>query len=121
MKAYWEAQRDVDPSTDPKWLSLLVELKTEGKVIGHVISTQKEGKVQGLRLLIVETLDENLMSLGKALISTDTVNARIEDIVLLCSSSSARMTSMTKDVCTDNAIVGIVETISSAKADWYKR
>lgn len=92
-----------------------------GKVIGQVISTQKTGKIRGLRLLIVETLDENLKTSGKILTSTDTVNARVEDIVLLCSSSSARMTSMTKDVCTDNTIVGIVEIISSDRNDWYKR
>ena len=36
VKTYWEAQRDVGPATDPKWLSLVVELKAEGKVIGHV-------------------------------------------------------------------------------------
>lgn len=36
VKKYWEAQRDVDPSTDPQWFSLVVELKAEGKVIGHV-------------------------------------------------------------------------------------
>lgn len=35
-KDYWESQRDVDPGTDPKWLSLVVELKAEGRVIGHV-------------------------------------------------------------------------------------
>jgi RimJ/RimL family protein N-acetyltransferase len=36
VKEYWEAQRDVDPSADPKWFSLVVELKAEGKVIGQV-------------------------------------------------------------------------------------
>ncbi len=36
VKEYWEAQRDVDPSTDPQWFSLVVELKAERKVIGHV-------------------------------------------------------------------------------------
>jgi ethanolamine utilization protein EutN len=92
-----------------------------GKVIGQVISTRKEGKIQGLRLLIVETLDENLKASGKILTSTDTVNARIDDIVLLCSSSSARMTAMTTGVCTDNTIVGIVEVISAGKKDWFKR
>ncbi len=36
IRKYWEAQRDIDPSTDPKWFSLLVELKANGKAIGHV-------------------------------------------------------------------------------------
>jgi RimJ/RimL family protein N-acetyltransferase len=36
VKEYWESQRDVDPRTDPKWFALVVELKAEEKVIGHV-------------------------------------------------------------------------------------
>jgi RimJ/RimL family protein N-acetyltransferase len=36
VKEYWQAQRNVDPSADPEWLSLVVELKAEEKVIGHV-------------------------------------------------------------------------------------
>jgi RimJ/RimL family protein N-acetyltransferase len=36
VKAYWEAQRAVDPGTDPGWFSLVVELKAEGKAIGQV-------------------------------------------------------------------------------------
>ncbi|MFC1569258.1 EutN/CcmL family microcompartment protein [bacterium] len=92
-----------------------------GKVIGQVVSTHKEGNLHGLRLLIVDQLDENLKPVGKAITSTDTVNARMDDIVLICSSSSARMTDKTQGVCTDNAIVGIVEVVSSEKKDWYKR
>jgi RimJ/RimL family protein N-acetyltransferase len=36
VKEYWEAQQQIDPGTDPKWFSLVVALKGEGKVIGHV-------------------------------------------------------------------------------------
>lgn len=92
-----------------------------GQVIGQVVSTHKQGNVHGLRLFIVQQLDENLKPAGKTIISIDTVNARVDDIVLLCSSSSARMTEMTKGAAADNAIVGIVETISSSKKDRYKR
>jgi len=45
VKKYWEAQRNVDPGTDPKWFSLVIELKAEKKVIGHVgIGFIKTGK-----------------------------------------------------------------------------
>ncbi|MBN2103364.1 EutN/CcmL family microcompartment protein [bacterium] len=91
------------------------------KVIGQVVSTRKEGKLEGLRLLIVDQLDEKLKPTGKTITSTDTVNARLDDIVLVCSSSSARMTSKTKGTSTDNSIVGIVETVSGKKRDWFKR
>jgi RimJ/RimL family protein N-acetyltransferase len=36
VKEYWEAQRDIDLSTDPEWFSLVVELRAEGKIIGQV-------------------------------------------------------------------------------------
>jgi RimJ/RimL family protein N-acetyltransferase len=45
VEKYWESQRDIDPCNDPKWFSLVVELKTEGKVIGHVgIGVVKTGE-----------------------------------------------------------------------------
>lgn len=36
VKSYWEAQRAGESAHDPKWLSLVVELKAAEKVIGHV-------------------------------------------------------------------------------------
>jgi len=36
ISAYWEPMRSVDPFGDPQWLSLLIELKTEQKVVGNV-------------------------------------------------------------------------------------
>jgi RimJ/RimL family protein N-acetyltransferase len=36
IKTYWEAQRALDIRADPKWFSLVVELKAEGKAIGQV-------------------------------------------------------------------------------------
>ena len=50
VKKYWEAQKDVDPSTYPPWFSLVVELKSERRVIGHVGIgfTKAEGHRQGM-------------------------------------------------------------------------
>ena len=36
IEAYWEPMRSVDPFSDPQWLSLLIELKGERKVVGNV-------------------------------------------------------------------------------------
>jgi RimJ/RimL family protein N-acetyltransferase len=45
VRKYWETQRDIDPSKDPKWFSLVIELKEEGKVIGHAgIGVVKTGE-----------------------------------------------------------------------------
>lgn len=92
-----------------------------GKVIGQVVATRKEGKVHGLKIQVVRYLDETMKETSKTAACVDTVQAGPGDIVLLCSSSSARMTAMTKGVCTDNAIVGIVDTITSGGKYLYQK
>lgn len=92
-----------------------------GKIIGKVISTRKEGNVNSLKILLVAYLDENLVETGKTVACIDTVNAGEGDIVLLCSASSARETKITKNACTDNSIVGIVDAISVGKKYLYKK
>ncbi len=92
-----------------------------GRVIGKVVSTRKEGNVDGLRILVVQYLDERLTDTGKTAACIDTVNSGDGDVVLLCSSSSARLTSTTRNVCTDNTIVGIVDAVSSGKKNVYKK
>jgi microcompartment protein CcmK/EutM len=92
-----------------------------GKVIGRVVSTRKEGNVEGLPILVVSYLDETLSDTGKTAACIDTVNAGDGDVVLLCASSSARMTSRTTNVATDNTIVGIVDSVSAGSTYLYRK
>jgi ethanolamine utilization protein EutN len=92
-----------------------------GKVIGKVVSTKKEGNVEGLPILVVSYLDESMADTGKSAACIDTVNAGEGDVVLLCSSSSARMTLKTTDVATDNTIVGIVDSVSAGSKFLYSK
>ncbi len=92
-----------------------------GKVIGNVVSTRKEGNLGGLKIMIVTYLDENLTDTKKTAACIDTVNAGDGDIVLLCSSSSARITRMTKNSAVDNIIVAIIDYISSGNKYLYKK
>lgn len=92
-----------------------------GKVIGNVVSSSKSDRMEGLRLLVVRCLNEALKPLPKCIVCTDTANARPGDVVLTCGSSSARATAVTRDVCTDSIIVGIVDIISAGKKDFYRK
>ena len=92
-----------------------------GKVIGTVVSVRKEPNLDGLKLLVINYMNEEMKLTGKTAVCTDTVSAGPGDVVLLCSSSSARMTSKTVDVCTDNTIVGIVDSISSSGETIYHK
>ena len=91
------------------------------KVIGKVVSTRKEGNVEGLPILVVSYLDESLSDTGKTAACVDTVNAGDGDVVILCASSSARMTSRTTNVATDNTIVGIVDSVSAESKFIYNK
>lgn len=90
-----------------------------GKVIGNVVSTRKEGNLHGY--LIVSHLDENFLDTNKTEACIDTVSAGSGDIVLLCSSSSARITKTTKYSAIDKSIVGIVDSVSSGNDYLYSK
>jgi microcompartment protein CcmK/EutM len=92
-----------------------------GKVIGNIVSTRKEGNLNGLKIMVVSYLDENFSDTNKITACIDTVNAGGGDIVLLCSSSSARLTRLTKHSAIDNTIVGIIDSISSGNNYLYNK
>ncbi len=91
------------------------------EVIGQVIATRKEGRTHGLKIMVVRYLDEAMQATKKTAACIDTVSAGRGDIVLLCSSSSARMTKMTKGVCTDNTIVGIIDSVTAPGKIIYEK
>ena len=91
-----------------------------GKVIGKAISSRKEGNLDGRKILVVRYLDKNLDETNITAACIDTVNAGEGEVVILCSSSSARFTEVTRGVATDSAIVGIVDSISFGNKILYK-
>lgn len=92
-----------------------------GRIIGTVVATRKVENVKALKLLVVRYLNEKMEDTDSTAVCVDTVTAGVGDIVLLCSSSSARLTKLTHNVCTDNTIVGIVDSVSSYNKFIYKK
>jgi ethanolamine utilization protein EutN len=92
-----------------------------GIVIGNVVATRKTGAMDGRKILVVRYLNDDLTETGTTHACVDTVNAGTDDIVMLCASSSARLTAITKGVATDCAIVGIVDSVSSGAHRVYDR
>lgn len=92
-----------------------------GKVIGKVISNQREGRLDDLKISVVRFLDADMKETNKTVACIDTLNADDGEVVLVCSSSSARKTKQTENTATDCAIVGIVETISQGKGYAYNK
>jgi len=91
-----------------------------GLIIGTVVASRKTGNTAGRKLLVARILTDEMAATGTTLACADTVGAGEGDVVLLCGSSSARLTSATKGVAIDMAVVGIVDSISSARGDVYR-
>ena len=92
-----------------------------GRVIGKVISNCREGKLDDLKISVVRYLDADMNDTKKSVACIDTVNAGDGEVVLVCSSSSARITKITENTATDCAIVGIVDSISKGKGYCYNK
>jgi ethanolamine utilization protein EutN len=83
-----------------------------GKVIGNVVSTRKDERLVGSKLLLVQPGLPEGESQGVPLVAVDTVDAGVGETVLVVSGSSARMATGLKDHPVDAAIIGIVDTVN---------
>src|SRR5579862_1944609 len=84
------------------------------KVIGNVVSTQKNAKFQGMKLLLVQpyiSKEGALQISGSTVVAVDSVGAGVGECVLFTQGSSARLTPATKDAPVDAVIVGIVDAV----------
>jgi microcompartment protein CcmK/EutM len=80
-------------------------------VIGTTVSTMKDEKLSGRKLLIVRQTDETGAAFGKPFVAVDTVDAGVGDLVLTCAGSSARQTNITKDTPVDAVIMAIIDSL----------
>lgn len=81
------------------------------KVIGTTVSTIKDEKLVGRKLLIVRQTDEHGEAFGKPFVAVDTVDAGIGDLVLTAAGSSARQTTITKDTPVDAVIMSVIDSL----------
>ena len=82
-----------------------------GKIVGTVVSTRKDEKLEGLKFYIVKYVDSDIKPTGAMVIAVDSVGAGPGEVVLLAAGSSARQTNMTKDKPVDSVIMAIVDTL----------
>ncbi|MDE2667104.1 MAG: EutN/CcmL family microcompartment protein [Acidobacteriota bacterium] len=82
-----------------------------GRVVGTVVATRKDPRLEGKKLLVVRTIDPSGKDLSGYLVAVDTVSAGFKERVLLVSGSSARMAGGCRDCPVDTAIVGIVDSV----------
>ncbi|HXW00711.1 MAG TPA: EutN/CcmL family microcompartment protein [Anaerolineae bacterium] len=81
------------------------------KVVGSAVATIKDENLKGTKLLVVRETDVRGEPIGKPLVAIDTVDAGVNDLVLVASGSSARQTSLTKDRPVDAVIMAILDSL----------
>lgn len=82
-----------------------------GKVVGTVVSTQKEEELKGIKFLLLQAADINGKPKGGHVVAADAVGAGVGELVLYATGSASRQTTLTVDRPVDATIMAIIDTI----------
>ncbi len=82
-----------------------------GRVIGTVVCTQKVDSFEGVKLLLVQPLDERLEETGEPIVACDTVQAGTDDIVFYEGGREAALGLENWFNPSDSTIMGIVDHV----------
>ena len=85
-----------------------------GRVIGTVVATKKYQGLEGVKLLVIQPLNDKLQKNGEPQVAADsTRQAGPNDLVYLVGSREAALALEETFVPIDAAIVGIVDQVST--------
>jgi microcompartment protein CcmK/EutM len=85
------------------------------RVIGNVVSTQKDPRYEGGRIMIVRPINPDGSDAGDELLALDAVDAGVGDrVVVVREGWSASTTATGKPgAAIDSAIIGVVDTVET--------
>ncbi len=92
-----------------------------GKVVGTVVTTRKDPKVEGFKFLLIKQVNPETMDEGGFVVANDAVGAGVGEFVLYATGSAARQTVMTKDRPCDAVIMAIVDTWEVGGEERYQK
>jgi microcompartment protein CcmK/EutM len=81
-----------------------------GRVVGTLVATQKDEKLEGFKFLVVRRLTIDNEETGEYVVAADAVQAGTGEVVLYATGSSARQTVLTDRKACDAVIMAIVDT-----------
>lgn len=82
-----------------------------GRILGTVVSTQKDERLLGKKLLIVKPINLDGTDQSGYVVAVDTVGAGFHERVIVVGGSSARMADGNKDCPVDSAIIGVIDQL----------
>jgi microcompartment protein CcmK/EutM len=80
-----------------------------GKVVGTVVATRKDEKMEGMKLLVLKQIDVEAREGSGYVVAVDAVGAGLGEYVLYASGSSARQTVITDKRPCDAVIMAIID------------
>lgn len=92
-----------------------------GKVVGTVVSTQKDPGLQGYKLLVVQCVDISMKLSSSYIIAVDAIGCGEDEMVIVVQGSSARITERTQNKPVDAAIIAIVDTVDVEGKRLYEK
>jgi microcompartment protein CcmK/EutM len=81
-----------------------------GKVVGSVVATRKDEKLENQKLLLVQVHDHKNEPRDQYVVAVDAVGAGMDEMVLYATGSSARQTSRTENKPCDAVIMAVVDS-----------
>ncbi len=81
------------------------------KVVGNVVSTQKDALLASVTLLVIQPLSPAREAVGRTLVATDAMGAGIGEEVFFVRGAEASFPFYPVVVPTDASIVGIVDRV----------
>jgi microcompartment protein CcmK/EutM len=80
-----------------------------GKVVGTVVASRKEEKLEGVKLLVLKQVDVEGREGSGYVVAVDAVGAGLGEVVLYASGSSARQTVVTDKRPVDAVVMAIID------------
>jgi ethanolamine utilization protein EutN/carbon dioxide concentrating mechanism protein CcmL len=91
------------------------------RIVGTVVSTHKDPKLDGLKLLVGKEINLDGSVAETYHVAVDTVGVGPDEVVVVCRGSSARMTEITDGRPVDTSIIAVVEEIEvNGQIVWRK-
>ncbi|MGE0614397.1 MAG: EutN/CcmL family microcompartment protein [Bacteriovoracia bacterium] len=92
-----------------------------GRVVGTVVASRKDPKLEGLKLLVVQQSDLTGGAKGAQVVAVDSVGAGVGEVVLYCAGSSARQTEVTQNKPVDAVIMAIVDQVDAGGETTFRK
>ena len=92
-----------------------------GKVVGSVVATRKDEKIEGRKLLVVQVHNHRNEPQEQYVVAVDAVQAGTGDMVLYATGSSARQTELTEGRPVDAVVMAVVDSWDMGGANVYEK